>query len=101
MPAQKLSAAEVTRALGALNRGARDGEQWQTGGETLHKEFVFANFIEAFAFMSKVALVAEKMNHHPEWFNVYKRVRVDLRTHESGGITQLDFELAARMQELA
>jgi 4a-hydroxytetrahydrobiopterin dehydratase len=57
--------------------------------------------VEAFGFMTSAALEAERMNHHPEWFNVYNRVVVDLTTHDAGGITDLDFQLAARMEELA
>ena len=63
--------------------------------------FVFSNFIEAFSFMTRAALHAEKQNHHPEWFNVYKTVQVDLTTHEAGGITERDFKLAKTMDELA
>jgi len=58
------------------------------------REFVFADFAEAFAFMTQVALAAEKRNHHPEWANVYNRVNVVLCTHDAGGLTALDFELA-------
>lgn len=66
----------------------------------LHKEFVFGDFVEAFSFMTKVALHAEKMNHHPEWFNVYNRITVDLMTHDAGGITANDVELAKFMDSL-
>lgn len=71
----------------------------QTG--KLHRQFVFRDFGEAFGFMSEIALVAEQSNHHPEWFNVYKKVVVDLTTHEAGGITQRDFDLAEKMSEVA
>ena len=74
---------------------------WQLHDGKLHREFVFADFVAAFGFMTRAALVAERMNHHPEWFNVYKRVRVDLTTHEAGGISQRDIELAAAMDRLA
>lgn len=67
----------------------------------LHREFIFQNFVQAFGFMTQAALVAERANHHPEWFNVYKKVVVDLTTHESGGITEKDFELARAMESLA
>ncbi len=63
----------------------------------LQKAFSFSNFNEAFGFMTRVALVAEQMNHHPEWFNVYNRVEVTLATHDAGGITDLDFKLAMFM----
>ncbi|MGR3984901.1 MAG: 4a-hydroxytetrahydrobiopterin dehydratase [Gammaproteobacteria bacterium] len=99
MPANQLSAEAVSRALADINRAADPA--WEIAGEKLHKVFVFENFIAAFGFMTRAALAAEKMNHHPEWRNVYKTVTVDLTTHEAGGITQLDFDLAARMESLA
>ena len=74
---------------------------WQVQGGKLHREFRFADFSEAFGFMARAALVAESMNHHPEWFNVWSTVRVDLATHDAGGVTQLDLDLARRMSELA
>ena len=67
---------------------------WQIKEEKLFKSFLFSDFVSAFGFMSKVALKAEKMNHHPEWFNVYKKVDIYLTTHDSGGITELDVALA-------
>jgi 4a-hydroxytetrahydrobiopterin dehydratase len=76
-------------------------KDWQIKEQKLHREFVFNNFIQAFGFMTQVALVAESSNHHPEWFNVYKTVRVDLTTHEAGGITERDFALAEKMTEIA
>lgn len=66
----------------------------------LQKTFLFSNFNEAFGFMTRVAMVAEQMNHHPEWFNVYNRVDVTLSTHDAGGITDLDFKLAEFMDSL-
>ena len=89
-----LDAAEVESRLAEL-------EGWALEGGKLHREFRFAGFVEAFGFMSSVALVAEKMDHHPEWSNVYSTVVVDLTTHDAGGITTLDFELAAAMNALA
>ncbi len=74
---------------------------WSIEAEKLHREFRFADFNEAFAFMTRAALVAEQMDHHPEWFNVYSTVRVDLTTHDAGGISELDFELATRMNAFA
>lgn len=71
------------------------------GREAIHKSYSFKNFIEAFGFMSRAALVAEKLNHHPEWFNVYNRVDVTLTTHDAGGVTDLDIKLAQRMDKLA
>ncbi|MCH8020273.1 4a-hydroxytetrahydrobiopterin dehydratase, partial [candidate division KSB1 bacterium] len=64
-----------------------------------HKNFQFESFVEALGFMTKTALAAEAMNHHPEWFNVYNKVTVDLSTHDLGGISTWDFELAKKMEE--
>ena len=66
----------------------------------LHKDFVFKDFIEAFGFMSTAALHIEKMNHHPEWFNVYNKIKVDLTTHDADGITQNDINLARILNSL-
>lgn len=74
---------------------------WQRRGDKLARQFKFGTFVEAFGWMSSIALVAEKLDHHPEWKNVYNRVDVELMTHDASGITALDFELAARMSELA
>jgi 4a-hydroxytetrahydrobiopterin dehydratase len=67
---------------------------WTVEQGKLHKEYVFADFVEAFSFMTAAALCAERVNHHPEWFNVYRTVRIDLSTHDAGGITMFDVELA-------
>ena len=74
---------------------------WARHGDKLARTFEFADFVTAFSFMAGVALVAERMNHHPEWFNVYRTVRVELATHDAGGISRLDFELARAMTALA
>lgn len=74
---------------------------WTLQGGKLHREYKFADFVEAFGFMASVALVAERMNHHPEWFNVWSTVVVDLTTHDAGGVTAKDFALAADMDRLA
>jgi len=74
---------------------------WELRESKLHREFRFDDFVRAFGFMSAAAIVAEKMDHHPEWFNVYNKVTVDLTTHDAGGITELDFELAGAMSALA
>ena len=74
---------------------------WSIESGKLHKAFQFNSFIEAFGFMTKAAIAAEAMNHHPEWFNVYNKVTVDLTTHDLGGISTFDFELAKRMEEFA
>jgi 4a-hydroxytetrahydrobiopterin dehydratase len=71
------------------------------GRDAIAKKFVFRDFNQAFGFMARAALVAEKMDHHPEWFNVYKTVEVTLSTHDAGGVTALDIELAKAMDKLA
>ena len=71
------------------------------GRDAITKKFVFKDFSEAFGFMTRAALVAEKMDHHPEWFNVYKTVEVTLSTHDAGGVTELDVKLAQAMDKLA
>ena len=73
---------------------------WTIKNGKLHKEITFSDFTEAFSFMTKVALHAEKMNHHPEWFNVYNRVTIDLMTHDAGGITSNDVELAKFIESI-
>ncbi|MEM2785448.1 MAG: 4a-hydroxytetrahydrobiopterin dehydratase [Candidatus Nitrosotenuis sp.] len=73
---------------------------WLLQNGKLHKEYVFKDFVEAFAFMTKAALHAETMNHHPEWFNVYNKLRVDLMTHDVGGITSNDIALAKAFDSL-
>ncbi len=74
--------------------------QWELRDGKLHREFRFANFVEAFGFMARVAILAECANHHPEWFNVYNIVRVSLTTHDAGGISESDFLLSHQMDEL-
>jgi len=71
------------------------------GRDAIEKTFTFANFSAAFGWMTRVALAAEKMDHHPEWFNVYKTVSVTLSTHDAGGLTALDVKLAKIMDKLA
>lgn len=85
----------ITQQLGQIDK------DWHLEDGKLHRVFLFKDFVEAFGFMARAAIHAEKMNHHPEWSNVYKRVEVYLVTHEAGGITQRDFELAAIMDSLA
>lgn len=92
--ANRLSADEIQAGLDEL-------EGWSLDDEKLYRQFRFENFITAFGFMSSAAIEAEKMNHHPEWFNVYSKVRVHLTTHDAGGITVLDFQLAKKMNQLA
>lgn len=74
---------------------------WSFTGGKLRRELTFGDFVEAFGFMSSLALIAEKMDHHPEWQNVYNRVTIELQTHDAGGITDLDFELAKAANRLA
>ena len=85
---------EVRRRLGTL-------PGWKIEDGKLHRTFVFKDFAEAFAFMTDVAREAEVLNHHPEWFNVYNQVAIDLVTHDPPGITSLDFDLAHKAQALA
>ena len=86
----KLTESEVTSELSSV-------ENWKREGDKLFCEYEFENFVVAFSFMAGCALVAEKMDHHPEWFNVYNKVRVHLTTHDAGGISAFDFELARAM----
>jgi 4a-hydroxytetrahydrobiopterin dehydratase len=74
---------------------------WTYEGGKLHREYRFPDFVAAFGFMASAALVAQAMDHHPEWFNVYASVRIDLTTHDAGGVTERDFALAERMEALA
>ena len=79
----------------------RLGEGWSIEEGKLTRSFQFADFVEAFGFMTMVAMTAERMNHHPEWSNVYRTVDVQLTTHEAGGITARDLELAEKMNALS
>lgn len=74
---------------------------WEVRDGKLHRTFTFADFSQAWGFMSRAALAAEKMDHHPDWSNVYAAVHIDLHTHDAGGITRLDIELAQQMNALA
>jgi len=71
---------------------------WTGGDDFITKVFKFNDFIEAFSFMTNIAMIAEKMDHHPEWYNVYNRVDITLRTHDSGGVTEKDILLAKAME---
>lgn len=97
---EALSIAATQRHLAKLNMDLQKNP-WVIENDKLHKEFLFSNFIEAFGFMTKAAIIAEGMNHHPEWFNVYRKVIIDLTTHEAGGISELDFQLALKLEGLA
>ncbi len=74
--------------------------QWSVVDAKLHRELRFADFNEAFGFMTRVALIAETMGHHPEWFNVWNKVVIDLTTHDAGGLSSLDVSLARRIDQL-
>ena len=73
---------------------------WTQDGDTLHRELVFADFSEAFGFMTRVALLAEKRNHHPDWSNSWNKVSIDLTTHDAGGLTENDVGLAEAINSL-
>lgn len=94
--AQKLTAQARQSALAKLT-----GWSEVTGRDAITKTFTYKDFNEAFGFMTRVALVAEKMDHHPEWSNVYKTVDVTLSTHDAGGLTELDVKLAEAMDKIA
>ena len=79
----------------------QNGWTLEDGRDAITKEFTFSNFVEAFGWMTRAAFWAEKLNHHPEWFNVYKTVRVTLSTHDVDGLSELDLKLAQRMDKLA
>lgn len=94
MALAKLSDEQIRKELGNL-------PGWSVVNGKLHKEFIFKDFIEAFGFMTTAALHIEKMNHHPEWFNVYNKLKIDLVTHDAGGITQNDINLARTLNSLS
>lgn len=93
---EKLSESEIQNAL-------QDLEGWEKlpDKDAIFKSYKFKNFSEAWGFMNRCALLAEKMNHHPEWFNVWNRVDVTLNTHDVGGLSELDFKMAKRMEAFA
>ena len=85
----QLATGDVAEAMGELH------QDWDLVNGKLHRELTFGSFASAFGFMTTIAIVAEKMDHHPEWSNVYNRVTIDLVTHDANGITELDIALAA------
>ncbi|MCY4491666.1 MAG: 4a-hydroxytetrahydrobiopterin dehydratase [Thaumarchaeota archaeon] len=91
---ERLNPEDISRILNEL-----DG--WQIVNEKLHKEFVFESFSKAMGFMLAASMQIEKLNHHPEWLNVYNKVTIDLTTHDAGGITQNDVNLAKILDSLA
>ena len=93
MPAQPLTASDLASLPVTL-------PNWQLVDGRLHRDLVFADFVEAFAFMTKVALVAEAMDHHPQWSNVWSRVSINLITHDLAAVSILDLELAKKIDRL-
>jgi 4a-hydroxytetrahydrobiopterin dehydratase len=91
---QKLDAARILQEL-------KDLPGWELREDRLHREYRFPDFARAWAFMSGAALCAQGLNHHPDWSNVYSRVVIDLTTHDAGGVTGMDLELAHKFEELA
>lgn len=85
----------------ALAQALAELPAWEVRAGKLHRDLTFADFAQAFAFMTRVARVADEMGHHPEWFNVWNRVRIDLVTHDVGAISELDVALAKRIDALA
>ena len=96
MPAEKLDGDTLKTRLA-------ETPDWEldVSGNAIARTFTFKNFSEAFGFMTRAALAAEKLDHHPDWKNVYKTVEVSLSTHDAGGLTELDFKLAKRMDACA
>jgi 4a-hydroxytetrahydrobiopterin dehydratase len=94
--AEKLTGSARTAALAKLS-----GWSEVKGRDAITRQFEFSDFNEAFGFMARAALVAEKLDHHPEWFNVYNKVEVTLATHDAGGVTERDIRLAQAMDRLA
>ena len=94
--AKKLGNKERAKAIKTLK-----GWKKTRGRDAIEKNFVFKDFISAFSWMSRISLIAEKMDHHPEWFNVYNKVIVTLSTHDAGGVTELDIKLAKEMDKSA
>jgi 4a-hydroxytetrahydrobiopterin dehydratase len=93
MAVSKLSETQIAAELKKL-------VGWSVVNGNLHRVFEFKDFSQAFAFMTRVALAAEKMDHHPDWSNAWNKVTVDLSTHSAGGLTQNDFDLAEKMQQI-
>ena len=95
----KYAASEIDSKLNELN--LKKDLPWRVKNGKLNKTFTFDNFVDAFGFMTKIAIHAEKSNHHPEWFNVYGKVEIDLTTHEVGGLSARDFKLATIIDSLS
>ena len=95
---EKYSQAQIHIQLKNINQALDVQQQWQVVEGKLIKTFKFKSFIQAFGWMSQIAIWAEKLNHHPEWCNIYNKVDVQLTTHDVGGISELDFKLAEKME---
>jgi 4a-hydroxytetrahydrobiopterin dehydratase len=93
MTIEKLSESEIRERLSQV-------PAWKVEAGKLHRELKFADFVSAFGFMTRVAILAEKADHHPEWFNVYNKVRIDLTTHDAGGLSERGFEFAKQIDKL-
>ncbi|WP_288388888.1 4a-hydroxytetrahydrobiopterin dehydratase [uncultured Alteromonas sp.] len=93
-----LTGEQIQDNLDTLNEGLEENERWALSYNAIEKTFTFKSFIRAFGWMSQIAIWAEKLKHHPEWFNVYNRVEVKLTTHDVGGLSELDFKLATKME---
>ena len=91
---EKLSNTEIKNQIAKLNN------RWEQKGDNIEASFKFDNFIEAFSFMTTVAFRAEKMNHHPTWENTYNSVKIELSTHDVGGLSELDFKLAKAIDKI-
>jgi 4a-hydroxytetrahydrobiopterin dehydratase len=85
----------------ALDQALQSLPRWSQAGNKIHREYQFPDFVHAFGFMAAAAVAIEAMNHHPEWFNVYNKVLIDLTTHDAGGVTSKDLTLARKLEELA
>jgi 4a-hydroxytetrahydrobiopterin dehydratase len=94
MPDQLLTEDEVKARLA-------DADGWEVADGALHRTFTYANFVEAFGFMARVALVAEKLNHHPDWSNSWNKVDIAISSHDAGGLTERCFELAGKISAVA
>lgn len=91
---EKLTEQGVNEKLGTID------SNWNLKGDFIQREFVFNDFVAAFGFMTEIAIIAEKANHHPNWENVYNKVKIALSTHDAGGLTQKDFDLASGIDKI-
>ena len=100
MAATKLSEQEALKELAQINEGLTTKQHWQINSGKLVKQFVFKDFIQEFSWMTQVALIAEKLNNHPEWSNVWNKVDVALVTHDVDGISDLDMQMIKHIENL-